>query len=180
MIVQLAPHPDFPPSAVTSIEVTLLRSANGRVAMTYEARGRIDDVLVPEDANHERTDELWRHTCFEMFARLPGNAGYREFNFAPSSRWAAYGFAGYRTGMLSPPLARHPLIAAARTQGVLSLSVVAYPDLPADALWHVAITAIIEERSGAKSYWALRHAPGKPDFHHADGFALELPAGSHA
>jgi hypothetical protein len=28
--------------------------------------------------------------------------------------------------------------------------------------------------SGALSYWALRHPPGKPDFHHPAGFALEL------
>ena len=34
--------------------------------------------------------------------------------------------------------------------------------------------AVIEEESGAISYWALRHA-GKPDFHQASAFALELP-----
>jgi hypothetical protein len=33
---------------------------------------------------------------------------------------------------------------------------------------------VIEETNGAKSYWALKHPPGKPDFHHADGFVLEL------
>jgi len=40
--------------------------------------------------------------------------------------------------------------------------------------WRVALTAVIEETNGTKSYWALKHPPGKPDFHHADGFALEL------
>ena len=39
----------------------------------------------------------------------------------------------------------------------------------------VAISAVIEEADGTKSYWALAHPPGKPDFHHADGFALQLP-----
>jgi hypothetical protein len=34
---------------------------------------------------------------------------------------------------------------------------------------------VIEETSGGKSYWALAHPPGKPDFHHADGFVYELP-----
>ena len=43
------------------------------------------------------------------------------------------------------------------------------------AAWRLALTAVIEETGGAKSYWALKHAPGKPDFHHADGFVLELP-----
>ena len=32
----------------------------------------------------------------------------------------------------------------------------------------------IEDEAGALSYWALRHPPGKPDFHHPAGFALEL------
>jgi hypothetical protein len=38
------------------------------------------------------------------------------------------------------------------------------------------VSAVIEENSGAKSYWALKHPPGKPDFHHADGFDLTLSA----
>jgi len=36
------------------------------------------------------------------------------------------------------------------------------------------LSAVIEEESGTLSYWALRHAPGRADFHHPDGFALEL------
>jgi hypothetical protein len=40
--------------------------------------------------------------------------------------------------------------------------------------WRLGVSAVIEESDGAKSYWALKHAPGKPDFHHADSFAYEL------
>jgi hypothetical protein len=39
----------------------------------------------------------------------------------------------------------------------------------------LAVTAVVEDDSGTLSYWALKHAPGKPDFHHQDGFVLELP-----
>jgi hypothetical protein len=38
----------------------------------------------------------------------------------------------------------------------------------------VGLCAVIEDEHGRLSYWALRHAPGKPDFHRRDGFALEL------
>jgi hypothetical protein len=55
------------------------------------------------------------------------------------------------------------------------LNLDALPSLPADATWALNLTAVIEETNGHKSYWALSHAPGKPDFHHADCFALELP-----
>jgi hypothetical protein len=40
----------------------------------------------------------------------------------------------------------------------------------------LALSAVIEEKDGTKSYWALKHPPGKPDFHHRDCFALTLPA----
>ena len=43
-----------------------------------------------------------------------------------------------------------------------------------DAPGALGLSAVIEEASGAKSYWALAHPPGRPDFHHADGFAAEL------
>jgi len=36
------------------------------------------------------------------------------------------------------------------------------------------LTAVVECVDGALSYWALRHAAGKPDFHHPDTFALEI------
>jgi hypothetical protein len=39
---------------------------------------------------------------------------------------------------------------------------------------HLGLSAVLEATNGDKSYWALAHPPGKPDFHHADCFALEL------
>jgi hypothetical protein len=47
-------------------------------------------------------------------------------------------------------------------------------DLTAAARLRVALAAVIENDTGELSYWALQHAPGKPDFHHPDGFTLEL------
>jgi len=46
--------------------------------------------------------------------------------------------------------------------------------LPLDARWRLGLSALIEEPSGHKSYWALAHPPGKADFHHPDCFAHEL------
>jgi hypothetical protein len=48
--------------------------------------------------------------------------------------------------------------------------------LPKDVPWRLGLSAVIEEMSGRKSYWALAHPPGKPDFHHADGFVHEVAA----
>jgi hypothetical protein len=49
------------------------------------------------------------------------------------------------------------------------------PRLKDDKAWIAGVSAVIEEANGAKSYWALAHPPGKPDFHHPDCFRLELP-----
>jgi hypothetical protein len=38
----------------------------------------------------------------------------------------------------------------------------------------IALAAVIEDANGRLSYWGLRHPPGKPDFHHPNGFALEV------
>jgi len=41
--------------------------------------------------------------------------------------------------------------------------------LPLSALpprpWQLAMTAVIEEQGGRKSYWAMAHPAGAPDFH---------------
>ena len=37
------------------------------------------------------------------------------------------------------------------------------------------LNAVIEEADGTRSYWALAHPPGDPDFHHPDCFAFDLP-----
>jgi hypothetical protein len=43
------------------------------------------------------------------------------------------------------------------------------------AAWRLGLSAVIEEAGGRQSYWALAHPQGRPDFHHSDCFALEVP-----
>jgi len=52
--------------------------------------------------------------------------------------------------------------------------------LAAAPVWRVGISAVIEDVSGAKAYWALKHPSGTPDFHHAESFALALSAEERA
>lgn len=104
-------------------------------------------------------DGLWRHTCFEVFLATRARA-YREYNFSPSGEWAAYSFSSYRRRsnerMTRPRW--NGRVATVLARGRLRLG----------------LSAVIEEKNGTLSYWALRHAPGKPDFHHRRAFAMEL------
>jgi hypothetical protein len=52
--------------------------------------------------------------------------------------------------------------------------------LPVNLAWQAALAAVIEERDGAKSYWALAHPLGKPDFHDPNCFILDLAASEAA
>lgn len=147
--------------------------APGRLEISYLVLGRMADVVLPSAGAPERADELWRHTCFELFLRPAGGLGYREFNFAPSGQWAAYRFDDHRLGMRPEDCAPGILVTVAddRFEMTVKLDV---PYLPGEPLWKVALTAVVEETGGRLSYWALNHPSGKADFHHADGFALEL------
>ena len=92
-------HPDSLCLAATHVEVEVARPRAGSLLLSYVVTGKIGDLRLPPVMAAARTDELWRHTCFEAFVRpLPGEA-YYEFNFAPSTQWAAYRFDGYRSGM---------------------------------------------------------------------------------
>jgi hypothetical protein len=132
--------------------------------------------VIPPPAAPARTDGLWNTTCFEAFVRGPGAAAYAELNLAPSGQWAAYAFDRPREGMREAEAAAPAIVwrgadLTLETEFDLSRIDVLAPTGP----WRLALTAVIEEASGAKSYWALAHPPGRPDFHHPDGFALDLP-----
>lgn len=150
------------------------RRRGARLVLDYRIEGDLASLRLPEQDQPRRADGLWRHTCCEAFLAVEGETGYYEFNFAPSTAWASYRFSGYRAGMnaaANPPprvtswvcLDRFELEAIARLDG-----------LPADAAWRLAVAAVIEAWDGTLSYWALRHPPGPPDFHHPDSFILQL------
>jgi len=174
----LLAHPETPDAAVDAIEAAVHRGPDGVLTLSFLVTGRIEALRIPPRAAPIRTDELWKHTCFEAFLRAPGGDAYVELNLSPSSQWAAYAFSGYRERAADPPTPA-PFIDAdgGRTRFELraSVDVSGLPDLPADGPWRVGLSAVIEAADGRRAYWALAHAPGQPDFHHADAFALTLP-----
>ncbi len=175
--VSLIRHPDSKGVAIEAIEVAAAREGANALHLSYSATGDFSRVVLPELTTSTRSDDLWRTTCFEAFVRAQGAKSYFEFNLSPSTRWAAYRFEAYRAGM-TPAEAAPPRIAVTRDPNLLELTVTLdlshIPDLARSARLSIALSAVIEETDGAMSYWALAHAPGRPDFHHADCFALEL------
>ena len=171
-------HPDSLCSAVTHIEVEIMHPCADRLVLSYLVTGRIGDLRIPAAVAAARTDELWRHTCFEAFVRTSPGLAYYEFNFAPSTQWAAYRFDSYRSGIRVATDISAPRIEvqSSRTRYMLrtSLEMDQMSSLQIDGIWRIGLAAVIEDTSGHKSYWALAHPRGKADFHHSDSFLFRF------
>jgi hypothetical protein len=174
----LSLHPDSRCSAVRDLEIDALRPGPGGLLLRYVVSGDIAKLALPAVTTPKRTDELWRHTCFEAFIRPAPGEAYYEFNLAPSTQWAVYRFDGYRTGMREAVEIDAPQIEVKRAAERFTVQATLQWDESSDlghaATWRLGLAAVLEEADGEKSYWALTHPFGKPDFHHADCFVLEL------
>jgi hypothetical protein len=170
--LSLACHPDTSTKAVRRVDVNIERTRK-MLNLTYVIEGPTELLEIPAPAKPDWMDGLWRSTCVELFVRGPGSE-YYEFNFAPSTEWAAYRFLGRREGMAPLGLDAPPRISASDEGHALIVSV-QIEGLGNDPLT-VGLSAVVAEKDGTLSYWALNHPPGVPDFHDPACFALELPA----
>jgi len=166
-------HPATSCPALRGIKVSIVRKPES-VQVAYALEGEIDRLRIPPPRPPRAAERLWQHTCCEIFIAREGVPGYREFNLSPSGEWAAYAFERYREG--GRPLDVFPEIVLHHGAGFELIASIPL-DEPERLL--IGLSAVIEEESGALSYWALRHPPGKPDFHHPDAFALELDEVRH-
>ena len=167
-------HPQTPSQAVRGIDVVVGGAATGSLTLAFALEGDLPGLRIPEPRVSRRTGDLWRHTCFEAFVMAGKGPGYREFNFSPSSEWAAYAFHGYRKGG-ELEVEMDPEIVVRRTGDRLELDAeIRREFLPPGRSLRLGLSAVLEDADGVLSYWALQHPPGKPDFHHTDAFALPL------
>jgi hypothetical protein len=171
----LLPHPSASGEAVRSIEASVARYPNGLLYISYTVAGEPSRLAIPVPQPPRRADELWRHTCFEAFIATRVASAYVELNFSPSGAWASYAFRAYREPAIGCEAAEAPSITMVRGEETVMLEAsIGLACARGDAPLRIALAAVIEDTGGALSYWALRHPPGKPDFHHAHGFALQI------
>lgn len=174
--VQLIPHPTTPLPQVHSLEVALAASGDGGLTAEFDCRCAPGALRLPQARPAAAADELWRHTCCELFAGVAGDAAYREFNCSPSGQWAMYGFSAYRR---RDPAALNPaprIKFFTDAQGwtlQARLDALGLPGVAAGRI-EIGIAVVLEAADGSLSYWALRHAAPRPDFHRRESFVLRL------
>lgn len=176
MRADLRPHPSSPGSPAVAIKGAASRTGPAVLSVAFRLTGDVAALRIPPAGPGNRADELWRRTCFETFVKPVKGETYFEFNFSPSGQWAAYRFNAYRQGMAEADTS--VAIQARLHDGGLDLlatvALATLPELTGD--WRLGLTAVLEATDGSLSYWSVAHPPGQPDFHHADCFALEVPA----
>jgi hypothetical protein len=174
----LTAHSCAPNDAIRSLGVQVRAEKPDILVCHYSLVADMSRVRVPSPGVGRPADALWKHTCFEAFVAALDAPSYHEFNFSPSRDWAIYRFSAYREGMARADGGGAPEISVRRCDGGLELESAVrlghLAELRDARHLRIAMAAVIEDDAGGLSYWALRHAPGKPDFHDRNGFALEV------
>ena len=178
---KLASHPTSSAPFLISVLASAGRREDRWLEFDISPRGDMSAIAWPGGGesrweNWTKGDDLWKRTCFECFVRLKGSDAYLEFNFSPDGQWAAYEFDSYRDGMR---MASGVNLAVARfwvkERKAGCAAMLELPDAFRSAEWQIGVSAIIEATNGTKSYWALAHPDGPPDFHDPACFATTLP-----
>ena len=177
MQLNLVPHPTAGPSEEFKVWANVDHTGSlGAVASTniwFGVGAPAARFVIPGEQEPSRADDLWKTTCFEAFLRAEGEEAYREWNFAPSGQWAAYDLADYRERMAAADVETPPYIRVEDNLTWWALG--ATIAVETGTCWDLGLSAVLEEKNGTKSYWALAHGGDNPDFHAADCFVARLP-----
>lgn len=188
--VGLRPHPSTPRRADAGapqagrVLATMCVGADGSAWFEFRVEEVREELRIPPPAPAGAADGLWQHTCFEAFIGVPGEPGYREFNFSPSGQWAVYDFRAWRErDPAFVPGAAPQLRVEPRADGLLLEAQVPaglLPRVPPGTELEVGLAAVLERGDGALEYWAVQHVAAQPDFHARSTFVLMLKTLAHA
>jgi hypothetical protein len=157
-----------------SLSVFIAQAAES-LLVEYQLQGPLECIKRPSILPvAERRHELWRHTCFELFFGIQGEAAYWEVNLSPSGCWNIYHFDNYRIGMREDSTIEPPLCRIISDTDSLSLSCsLKYNSIIDNASpIEVGISSVVEAIDGSTSYWAIEHHGAEPDFHDRRSFQI--------
>jgi len=183
----LQPHATSARSPIQAIAASGSVNAAGLLTLEFLLHGDLHKLKLPQQLptpaqRPVRRDELWQHTCLELFARVGAEPGYLEFNFSPHGDWAAYEFADYRGARRNLESAACTVRSSREGNSLRVRAALTVPSMAATgqpASWQLNLAAVLESSDGALSYWALRHPRALPDFHDPAGFSCTLAVPAH-
>lgn len=145
-----------------------------KLKIEYMLTGELDTVIIPPPkAEGDRLFDLWNHTCFEFFLGIQGTSEYWEFNLSPTSDWNVFHFLNYRHNIVEEVNFNSLPATIVRDKDCLKLALevelakIISPNINLE----IGMTAVIEAQHQI-SYWAVKHAATKADFHDRAGFSI--------
>lgn len=148
-----------------------LHHEGDKVTINYTIQGAIQSLVWPKKKDSpQRSDNLWKGTCFELFLAHKKSKSYLEFNFCPSGDWACYLFEDYRKAPKSPITASPKIHQRSCREVNVSLE---WPSI-VRLIGHLdllegSITACLKH-DHHQSLWAIQHPPKQADFHNRRTF----------
>lgn len=173
----LLPFPGDRDAGAVRIEGSIVRRGN-LLSIAFSMLGPVSEIAIPVGETFPaRKNRLWETTCFELFVAVKGSANYWEFNFSPGGNWNVFSFADTRAGMKEEKAysSLQPVLRIEQGALKLSLDLDIGRIIPKTVPLEVAVCAVLENKNGGKSHWALAHPALRPDFHLRDGFRLSFP-----
>lgn len=150
---------------------------SNKFTISYSLTGDLSNLVIPAPADlPERRNNIWQETCFEFFLGLNDYDRYWEFNLSPSGHWNVYRFKAYREGKHEEEaFTSLPFNVISGTDAfMLDLEFDLDKIIPADKTLEAGISAVIKQRDGNTTHWALTHPCQKADFHKRESFIKEL------
>jgi hypothetical protein len=144
-----------------------------RIDFRIEDPNLLIDFNNPYLANQNstnRTNELWKYTCFEAFWAIKDRPSYWEFNIASNGLWNLYYFDSYK----SPNLPRENFDFELSQFTFSPTQITAILDCKITiAAIEASLTAVIKTKSKQNLYFAIQHSGEKPDFHIRESLQLK-------
>ena len=109
----------------------------------------------------QRRDEIWKHSCFEVFWGEFSDTSYWELNLNPSQHWNLYRFQSERSPQ--PPTPDHTFVVEGIQWAATKAEVLVRG--PWGSTGFQGTFCAVTELANEKLYWATTHSSSKPDFH---------------
>ena len=157
----------------TNIEITsdLVIRETGLIEVVFHWNDPDKKIIFSEEPVGGRHTGLWQQTCFEVFIQPSGGKKYFEINLTARKAWNVFYFEDYR--MPQPPRelpGAEPL--SFHVSGSELKVAIRLPGVDLRKI-NISFCAVIALKDSGISYWSVKHADTKPNFHHFGSFITE-------
>jgi hypothetical protein len=164
-------RPFSDPHNLISLSADLIVRDHENLDLVFKWEDPKNNIIFAHEPHDGRFSGLWQQTCFEAFIQPYGHKNYYEFNFTLQKAWNVFSFEDYRSPQPPAEVPEATLTSLTAENSAVAASF----HLPGAKLGRVNISlcAVIVLKDLGVTYWSVKHADSKPNFHHFESFITE-------